>query len=224
MKWIVLILATCVTISLAFGAMEIPQVPYNAIDPSEGPMYVTNLAVGLENLYVYMYTFSLDLEQFKDSYKANDPLFLEIYNPETQKWINTSIQGTKDLTKKQFNYRVNFANLGEPFIGSSKFRLVDAKGNAIKDTNGDAIEYAGPRIVVNLKDENYKRDSQGTYTYSVMARSDEQKTILIGLRGTLDKAKWDWVGTPQTVSSRGWTKLEWKNEPYYKVLEFKIYS
>jgi hypothetical protein len=172
--------------------------------------------------------YSVDLDKLKEISRAEDPLFLEVYNPETGIWINTTINtlvdGDTDITRPEIvHYKVNLAELGSPFIGLSRFRFVDAKGNALRDSNnGDAIEFSGPRIVVNLKDENYKRLAGGLYSYSVWARSEN--TIAIGLRGTTDLSNWVWVGSPFKSSSMGWTKLEWTNAPYYKVVEFKIYS
>ncbi|NPV63860.1 MAG: hypothetical protein HPY61_14760 [Methanotrichaceae archaeon] len=228
MKEILLILALGLIISITHAALEISESPYGKVDPENGSIYITKPATGLEDLPVYTYVYSVDLEKLKEISMAEDPLFLEIYNPETGNWINTSINtavdGDPDITRPEIvHYKVNLAELGSPFLGLSRFRFVDARGNALRDANnGDAIEFSGPRIVVNLKDENYKRLAEGKYSYGVWARSED--TIAIGLRGTTDLSNWVWVGSPLKSSSMGWTKLEWIKMPYYKVIEFKIYS
>ena len=227
MKKITLFLALGLVVSISQAAIEIPESPYGAVDPWEGAVYITKPATGLEDLPIYTYAYSVDLDKLKEISRAEDPLFLEIYNPETEKWINTSINtaldGDTDVTRPEIvHYKVNLAELGSPFLGLSRFRLVDARGNALRDANnGDVIEFSGPRIVVNLKDENYRRLAGGLYSYSVWARSEN--TITIGLRGTADLSNWVWVGSPLKSSSKGWTKLEWTNAPYYRVVEFKVY-
>jgi hypothetical protein len=227
MERIILILVLGLIITISQAALEIPEPLYSAIDPGEGAIYITKPATGLEDLPVYTYVYSVDLDKLKSISRAEDPLFLEIYNPETEKWINTSINtavdGDTDATRPEIVlYKVNLTELGSPFLGLSRFRFVDARGNALRDANnGEVIGFSGPRIVVNLKDENYKRLAGGLYSYSVWARSEN--TITIGLRGTADLSNWVWVGSPLKSSSKGWTKLEWTNAPYYKVVEFKIY-
>lgn len=230
MKRLILVLglALSLIIPIAMGALEIPEPSYNAVTPDEGPLYSTKPAIGLEDLSVYSYTYLVDLGKVKESSKSQDPLYLQIYNPETNNWINTSIDASEDgkehpTMKGVIQYKVDSAKFGDPFLGLSKFRFIDAKGNALKDANnGDPIEFSGPRIVVNLKDEKYKKEPGGSYSYSVLARSEA--TVAIGLRGTLDRNNWVWIGSPFKSSSEGWTKLEWKNVPYYRVVEFKIFE
>lgn len=228
MKRLIFTLALSLIIPMAMGAIQIPEPYYNMIRPSVGPLYDTNLVEGLEDLSVYSYTFSVDIDKVKENSEYNGHLYLQIHNPETNSWIstdiNTSEDGETDPTRKGvINYRVDSKKFGDPFLGLSKFRFVDANGNALKyANNGESVEFIGPRIIVDLKDEKYKREQGGSYSYSVMARSES--TVAIGLRGTMDKSNWVWIGSPIKSGSKAWTALEWKIMPYYKVVEFKIFE
>jgi hypothetical protein len=223
-----LVLALSLTAPIAIGALEIPEPLYNAVSPISGPLYATEPAVGLENISVYSYNYSLNIDQIKAASKSNDTLYLQIYNPETNNWIDTGINTAVDgktypATSEVVEYKVDSMMFGEPFLGLSKYRFVDAEGNALKDaSNGNPIEFSGPRIVLNLKDEEFRRDADGTYSYSVLARSEN--TTPIGLQGTSDKINWTWIGSPIRSSSKSWTKLEWNNASYYKVVEFKVFE
>ena len=227
MKRLILALAIGFIIPVVMGALEIPEPIYNAVTPSEGPLYVTKPAIGLEDLYIYSYKYGVDLEKIKQKFMHQSNLHLQIFNPETNNWIDTGINTSKEgiahpTMKGVVEYKMDASEFGDPFLGLSKFRFVDVEGDALKETNGETIEFLGPRIVVNLKDEDYKRQANGLYSYSVWARSES--TVAIGLRGTLDKMNWVWIGEPFKSSSKAWTKLEWKNAPYYRVVEFKIFD
>ena len=225
---IILIMALMLITPIAQCALEIPEAAYYSVDPKEGPIYITNPAAGLEDLSVYSYTYSVDMDTLKENAGVEGPLFLEIFNPETGSWINTSINsevdGSDDLTRiGVVNFKVNLADLSGPFLGLSKFRFVDVRGSPLRDANnGDAFEFSGPNIIVNFKDESYRSLGGGRYAYSVMARSE--RTVAVGLRTTSDGNNWIWVGTPLKSGSKGWTRLEWNNAPHYRVVEFKIYS
>jgi hypothetical protein len=228
MKKIILVLAMGLIIPIAIGALQLPEQYYCAVSPIEGPLYDTRPVEGLEDLSVYSYTFSIDIDKFKKALGYKGHLYLQIYNPETDRWINTGINASKDgvsdLTRKGvINYKIYSSKFGEPFLGQSKLRFVDKNGTALKDENNqESAEFDGPKIIADLKDEKYKRDQAGAYTYSVMARSESMQ--IIGLRGTLDKGNWVWVGSPLKSNSKTWTELEWKNATYYQVVEFKIFE
>jgi hypothetical protein len=225
MRWLVSILVFSLIVPMAMGGLVIPPSPFNEVVPKEGSLYITQTTIDrLEDFYSY--TYKVDLKTIKEISKAQDPINLQIYNPETDKWIDTNANGTKDSTRLGvYDYRVNFAklDLGMPFLGTSKYRLVDANGTALKDANGYAIEFSGPNIIVNLRDETYaiqKESGKNLYSYGVLARSD--RTVPIDIRGTRDGRTWEWYGYPVKSGSRGWTKLEWINAPYFQKMEFAI--
>jgi len=216
MKILIAILAIGLITQVAMGATEIPEPIYGSVIPNEGVTYVSKPAT---------YIYQVDVEKLKENSKSQDPLHLQIYNPETNQWlntrINTAINGSIDHDGV-IDYRVDLAKLSTPFLGLSKFRFVDSKGNALKDVmNGEAIEFIGPKITANFRNESYKRDEAGTNSFSVWVRSyDTIYVCLCGRQSEEDNC--EWFGPSIKSTSRGWVRLEWINVPYYRIVEFKI--
>lgn len=225
MKILIAVLSTCAIIEIALGTLEIPNPIYYNITPNQGAIYESSDSTN--NNYLNYYLYHVNINELKYSSGSKDPLNMQIYNPETSQWldanINTSTNGSRDRTPEgTISFKVNIYIISTPFVGLSKFRFVDSKGNPLKDAiNGNALEFSGPKILSNFKDESYVKEDDGTYTYSVWIRSDDSITVgLHGLRPEIDI--WEWCRPNLTSNSWGWTKLEWRKAPFYKIIKFEI--
>lgn len=229
MKKLIVILALGIFMPMAIGAIEVSGPIYSNVVPDEGSIDVSKPIISDECIPDHSYIYQVDMEKLKKNSRSSDrdPLFLQVYNPETKKWIytgiNTAINGSRDLTHKGvINYKIDLAKLGPSFLGLSRFRFVDLRGNALRDSvDGEPIEFIGPRIVANLRNERYNRVDGSTYSYSVWVRSED--SVVIGLYGMRpNESTWELFNTKLESNSRGWIKLEWKNAPYYKMIDFKV--
>lgn len=219
MKILRLIFSLGLIMIAASGTIKISEPIYGNVTPNEGVTYISEHSI---------YSYQIEIEKLKENSKSQDPLYLQIYNPEASLWLNTSINtSNKSINASKnrdsiINLKIDLAKLTPHFLGLSKFRFVDSKGNALMDRrNGEPIEFIGPNIRANFRNESYKREKSGKYSYSVWVRSYD--TIYVGLCGRQsEEDNCEWFGHSIKSNSRGWIKLEWINAPYYRIVEFKI--
>jgi len=158
------------------------------------------------------YSYEVDIETIGE-HKAI-LIELEAFDPVNEDWFSF---GTQWYDKSLNTDTLKFVVGQLPFsscLGNLKYRLVSEE-----HVLG---EFIGPEIYVDFKNERYKIEDNGTYTYSVDVWSNDN--LSIDLVYSQDGIIWfqaDDLKIYNNSSSENWQKMDWNNHPMYRMFKFR---